>query len=276
MNIVVLITLIACIIYLTYGQNHQNNKISYTIIISLLFLCVLYLCGNIYENYKELITYGIVFLVLLFCIVYVYSPKIEGMTSEEALKNVASIYNSDNMVVKNLKVTGDLEVSGKSKIPNVNGNATISGNLITKTLSVSGTSKIPKIEGNANITGTLVVSQSAQIPKIDGSISIPNINGNVNLNGDCNVSQTLNCQRVRASGHIYGKTIAGCIRHFDQQGQDWGGRKCNLVYTLNTDKSGDKLKWMSYETGNDGETIGNAWDGGNDINIKARRNGCSF
>lgn len=55
-------------------------------------------------------------MILLFCIVYVYSPKVEGMTSEEALKNVASIYNTDNMVVKNLKVTGDLQVSGNTTI----------------------------------------------------------------------------------------------------------------------------------------------------------------
>jgi Ca2+/Na+ antiporter len=61
---------------------------------------------------------------------YIYSSKkVENMTSEEAIKNIASVYNTDNMVVKNLKVTGDLTVDGNAKINGHTSVYTLAGDL---------------------------------------------------------------------------------------------------------------------------------------------------
>lgn len=96
------------------------------------------------------IEYIIVILILVVIIVFnTYSisclenevnslKKIEGFNnsdlSNEALANIASIYNNKNLTVTNLNVTGNLTVAGNSSVQGnttTNGTASITGKLTT-------------------------------------------------------------------------------------------------------------------------------------------------
>jgi hypothetical protein len=69
------------------------------------------------------------------------SNNYENMISDEAIANIATIYDKDNMTVTNLTVTGALTVPGTvNGALNVTGATTLNGGLT--------------VNGNANITGT--------------------------------------------------------------------------------------------------------------------------
>ena len=63
----------------------------------------------------KIIVISIVILIVVF-LVFVNKKKLEHLTSDEAIKNVASIYNTDVMTIKNLNVTGALNILPKGII----------------------------------------------------------------------------------------------------------------------------------------------------------------
>lgn len=88
-NIALFILAIFCLFYLTYFNNHKEHPFVYAFVLIIAVLCAIPLHG---------------------CIVTEHF-----VTTEEAVKNIASIYNSENMVVKNLHITGGLTVDGYTK-----------------------------------------------------------------------------------------------------------------------------------------------------------------
>ena len=84
--------------------------------------------------------YIIALIIILIAILFLYKQRenldASGL-SNEALQNIASVYNNQNMQVTNLKVTNDMNVSGKISVPKLcspNGNYCVSmqddGNLV--------------------------------------------------------------------------------------------------------------------------------------------------
>ena len=69
----------------------------------------------------------LVIVVLTLIWVILLRNNIEHMTSDEAIQNVASIYNTDNMAVKNLTLTGTFNYLPKGVIVAWNGTTAPSG-----------------------------------------------------------------------------------------------------------------------------------------------------
>lgn len=78
----------------------------------------------------------IIILIVVALIIYylIFSKEVEGFeTDSEALKNIASLYNSEQMTLSNLNVTRNINVDGDSKFSknlNVNGKTVIDGDLV--------------------------------------------------------------------------------------------------------------------------------------------------
>lgn len=65
------------------------------------------------------LTLGIfIFIIIILFLTYVllFNKNIENMTSSEAIQNVASVYNSDRLTVKNLTVTDSINFLPKGVI----------------------------------------------------------------------------------------------------------------------------------------------------------------
>lgn len=135
--------IILCIFYLTYFQNHAESKTIYFVTLGILIICI-------HINFS-------------------HSQLLEGMTSDEAIKNVASVFNTDNMVVKNLQITGDLKVAGGVSAKNLSA----SENISTKGLSVSD-----KVLGDLNIDGNVNLPKSGSTVKLGSSYIKGNTVGN--------------------------------------------------------------------------------------------------
>lgn len=220
------------------------------------------------ECIKHILMLSIVILLLHFF----KNDNIEHMTSEEAIKNVASVFNSENMVVKNLKVTGNLEIGGNTTC---NGNSTVNGttNIIGNT-TIGTTTKPVQI----SMYGNTVSSGSLNCTSIGTSGNIQ-VNGTATIGSDANIGQNINLtgsltsQGMIRGKNVYANTIAGKLHHFDQDAD--GNRGCNLVYTLAATKPGDKMRWYAYDGGQFGTSTGGIWGTGNDIGIIKFGPGCT-
>lgn len=74
-------------------------------------------------NLNHLLIIGTIFLLVN----YVLNKRFyEGFSTKEAVENVASIYDKENLKVSNANITKKLDVKGNSTIE---GNQTINGNL---------------------------------------------------------------------------------------------------------------------------------------------------
>lgn len=107
-----------------------------------IFLISLILCG-IYFYSKNLNNHLIlVCLFGLYFVLFQYKNTFENMTTDEALQNISTMYNSGVLKATNLELTGDLKVGGKTiltGIVNANGDLNIKGDLNTgKNLNVEG------------------------------------------------------------------------------------------------------------------------------------------
>jgi len=106
----------------------------------------------------------ILIISAIIIIIVLYKDKIEHLDvsapTDEAVRNLASLYNKDKITVTNLETTNDLNVGKDTNIAgnaNIIGNTTIKGNAI-----ISGTTTT---EGelqtqNINIKGNLLVNNS--------------------------------------------------------------------------------------------------------------------
>lgn len=105
---------------------------------------------------------------------------IEGLTSDEAIKNVASIYNTDKMSLTNLNVTGEQTVNSltatKATIPTLTStSANITNGTITNLSSTNA-----NLSGQLN-AGTLADSSMGNVKQyIDNAIENSRISCNWN------------------------------------------------------------------------------------------------
>ena len=129
-------------------------------IVNLIILCLiiissicLYCCKECGTELKyiQLSLCAIIFIIQLQKLVNNnINENFTSAEANEALQNIASLYNAEELTVSKLKVTGDLEVNGKStfgdniigaKDFNVSGVSTFGDNIIgTKDFKVSGVS----------------------------------------------------------------------------------------------------------------------------------------
>jgi len=72
-----------------------------------------------YYNCETQLKYILYSICIAFFLLLSQTNSIEGMTDLEAVSNVASLYNNQNMTVSNLNVTGKLTVNGLSKLSGI-------------------------------------------------------------------------------------------------------------------------------------------------------------
>jgi len=98
--------------------------------------------------------------------------------SNEALQNLASLYNSGNFTVSNLTVTGNLDVKGDTTLEGKTG--------LLKDLSVNGASTLSGITNHNNITTDNIITTGViNVTNIDDKLQkwgIYNMNGILRIN----------------------------------------------------------------------------------------------
>lgn len=133
---------------------------------------------------------------------------IEGLTSDEAIKNVASVYNTDKMSVTNLNVTGEEVVNSliatKASIPTLTStNATITN--LTST--------------NANLSGQMNAGALA-----DSSM------GNVKQY----IDNAIQNSRINCNWNGWDVVCGGCSDAKDDYGLYCSNGKITHIYVVNT------------------------------------------
>lgn len=109
-------------------------------------------------------------LLLLSCILFlVYfelKNKNEHMSTDEAIQNLSSMFNSNTITCKNLKVIGNADVGG---VLSTNGNININNDVIFKdNIKLNGKLNIvgsTNLSGDVNIAGKLTSSDIITAPK---------------------------------------------------------------------------------------------------------------
>lgn len=112
-------------------------------------------------------------LLLLSCVLFLVYFELknkmennERFTTNEAIQNLASMYNSETITCKNLKVLNNTEMGGALT---VGGNTNINGNMNFKDgITLNGKMNITgvtEITGNTNITGKLTTTDMITSPR---------------------------------------------------------------------------------------------------------------
>jgi hypothetical protein len=158
----------------------------------------------------------IIVIVILIITLYLISSNTEYFTNDEAVKNIASVYNQANMTVTNFNATGNANFN----TTNTTGMAIFKGN-------AGGGTHLPYTDGNNYITsnnnilrggpttiqGDLNVSGVSTLPNLNA----PNVNaGNINIAGDVMTGKG----RVHLTGPeiLFLLNKSGVII-----GKEWGG-----------------------------------------------------
>ena len=93
-----------------------------TLIMGLFFAVLVYLANFKYIAINTSTVYIIAFIVLAMSYNFITDDNYEHMNAQrpdlEALSTMASVYNADTVTFKNLRVTGTLNVDGKTRIGN--------------------------------------------------------------------------------------------------------------------------------------------------------------
>ena len=108
----------------------------------------------------------VILLLILVLIYYKLNKKKENLTNDEAITNLASLYNNSNMTVTNMSVTGNIvarDYSGNnidlSGNLNVGGNVNSNGNLTIKNISAN----------SLNINDKFIIDASGTLRSIDSN-----------------------------------------------------------------------------------------------------------
>jgi len=117
----------------------------------------------------EIWIYTLIMTIIVILIFMAFSnTTLETFSTNEAISNIASLYNSNNFTVSNINVTSSLNVAGttnlKGELTNL-GNAKINGN-ITNNGNTSITGNL-STNGNATIKGSLIVGGRNVIAELD-------------------------------------------------------------------------------------------------------------
>ena len=110
-----------------------------------------------YISLKDII-YFIIIIALAYRVYLLEQnhPQIEGMSTDEAISNIASVYNKGKLVVNELEVKGNTTISGNTTI---GGNATVNGSTtLKKNTTISGSATI---SGNATVNGSTTLNKGS-------------------------------------------------------------------------------------------------------------------
>lgn len=117
----------------------------------------------------EIWIYTLIMTVIIVLIFMAFSnTTLETFSTNEAISNIASLYNSTNFTISNVNVTSSLNVAGttnlKGELTNL-GNAKINGNIINNgNTSITGNLSA---NGNTTIKGSLVVKGRNILDELD-------------------------------------------------------------------------------------------------------------
>jgi hypothetical protein len=168
--------------------------INYSSLIIFLFLVsIIVVWFDIIKEHPSYLIPIITGVVTLIIISREKSAVYEMLTTDEAIQNVASVYNADDMIVKNLTVTGTIKT----------GSLTASGNITSDSL---------KVVKNTDVGGAL--TSVGSITATNGNINAPKgstiainsyMSGGIVVSGDVDVY-----------GYIYDGRKRPYIRYGDQ------------------------------------------------------------
>lgn len=130
----------------------MNNK-------SIFIICLL-LCG-LYFYQKNLKNNLIIICLFGLYLVLFHNNNNEHLTTDEAIQNLASLYNSGTLKATNLEISGDLKVAGNSMLNNVS----VSKNVTTPDLTTDNiiVNKNLTANNDANIKGILSVTGKSKL-----------------------------------------------------------------------------------------------------------------
>lgn len=120
--------------------------INYSLLIIFLFLVsIIVVWFDIIKEHPSYLIPIITGIVTLIIISREKSAVYEMLTTDEAIQNVASVYNTNDMIVKNLTVTGTIKTGSLQSSGNITGDSLN----ITKNVNISG-----ELTSSGNITTT--------------------------------------------------------------------------------------------------------------------------
>ena len=137
----------------------------------------------------------ILILAILFIKLTYDTTSLEHLTDVDALANVASLYNNQNMKVTNLEVTGNLTVGGATK----------TGSLITPVIAPV---EVGKSTGTLSIWGEQIYAPSSSFTAVQipgGNLAVAGnatIGGDAIINGFIRNSKGLTTEMVPGSGTV--------------------------------------------------------------------------
>ncbi len=155
-----------------------------------------------------------IIITIALILLLIYKKQLEYFSTDESIRNVASLYNTANMSITNMGVTDTLT----SNKLNVTGATTTKG--ITNTGDISNTGNISQT-GNANVSGNLYTGRlytgggkerqntnwQTHLPFEDGNNYI---RGNTNLDGELNVRDNMIVRdNLTVNGNL---TVGGTIK----------------------------------------------------------------
>lgn len=134
----------------------ESNRIK----MKLLYVIMTIVCLVVITYRTDIIPYYYMMAVgTLFFVLSQNDNTEQFQISSEAIQNVGSIFNNENMTVKNLTVTGDLGISGTTtaNMLNVSGTTTanalsVNGDMKTKNLATIGTATVDTLVVNGGST----------------------------------------------------------------------------------------------------------------------------
>lgn len=217
---------------------------------------------------------NIIFIIVLLAIIAIiiskkvmFDYKIEGMTADEAVKNIASLYNTTKLTITDLTSTGTATLNNATVT-----NGTINTATIPTLNSTTGTiTNLNATKGN--ITGGLTVKSglNADTGTIGTTtLGSTTINGNLNVSGTSNLTKGMQAIVLVSSNWDAGKfkdqIIAG--KYFTKDMQDGTTLRFIFVYPNKTQANthiwhGVAVKmgnqFLLYEITPTHKDVGNVW-----------------
>lgn len=162
----------------------------------------------------EIRTYIIALLVFALIVIYFkyyHTIFVEGLTSNEAVQNIASVFNSSLLTVSNINVPTGGTITVASDSSNSNGivnlgaiNSSRNNGSIDVTggsLNVNTNSGL-RVQSDANFGGNISVNTNATVGGNMNVTGNTNITGNTIVSGNTNVNGTTTLKNTTLSGTV--------------------------------------------------------------------------
>ncbi|QKF94523.1 hypothetical protein QKU48_gp1065 [Fadolivirus algeromassiliense] len=175
---------------------------------------------------------------------FAFEYQIEGLTADEAVKNVSSLYNTNKLTITDFKSTGDTELN----------KATITNGTITTLKSTTGT--IDNLSSN-NVIFKGNGSGATHFPYSDGNNYITSNNnilrgGPTTIQGDLNVSGKSNIDGVL-------RETVNIIENVKWDQSDWISRIESGKYFTRNMPNGTLIKFLFVHSGDNNPNHPNRW-----------------